>query len=402
MRAVARAQDARLGRWLGRVGWYGPGVLSFVPPIRHRRDSDAIAATQRQDAIAATVVRTGAAAASRSSNCSTAARSPRASRRSRWKKSRSSSRRSTPSRTTAPGRCLLIHGSEAASLHVFESRRWRDGPATVYSLHGGGVSRTRRRAATRLDSPRRTVRDHAHATAALPQATTTAGAPSARARRWRRSRPPASSSGSGTRARPSSGSTPSLRRPRLLLSWLTTTTTRPTPWRPVWKWIRVDGVNFAVHAGGVGPVARRRPRRGLGPLGAHAADVVASHRSGRPRGSLAVAPSRPGVLSFFRGGVPVTERSQGRGLRAWGLLDPINTPSPRQSYSHRGPRGAATRGRAVRRHARARRSFAASAFQLRGVIARLLPPRRYSVERILAACSPRLPGRDGFAAGGKA
>ena len=29
MRAVARAQDARLGRWLGRVGWYGPGVLSF-------------------------------------------------------------------------------------------------------------------------------------------------------------------------------------------------------------------------------------------------------------------------------------------------------------------------------------------------------------------------------------
>lgn len=38
MRAVARAQDARLGRWLGRVGWYGPGVLSFVPPTRHRRD----------------------------------------------------------------------------------------------------------------------------------------------------------------------------------------------------------------------------------------------------------------------------------------------------------------------------------------------------------------------------
>ena len=113
---------------------------------------------------------------------------------------------------------------------------------------------------------------------------------------------------------------------------------------------------------GVGPVARRRPRRGLGPLGAHAADVVASHRSGRPRGSLAVAPSRPGVLSFFRGGVPVTERSQGRGLRAWGLLDPINTPSPRQSYSHRGPRRAAARGRAVRRHARARRSFPASAF----------------------------------------
>ena len=70
-----------------------------------------------------------------------------------------------------------------------------------------------------------------HATAALPQATTTAGAPSARARRWRRSRRPASSSGSGTRARPSSGSTPSLRRPRLLLSWLTTTTTTPTPWR---------------------------------------------------------------------------------------------------------------------------------------------------------------------------
>ena len=31
--------------------------------------------------------------------------------------------------------------------------------------------------------------------------------------------------------------------------------------------------------------ARRGPRRGLGPLGAHAADVVASHRSGRPRGS---------------------------------------------------------------------------------------------------------------------
>ena len=46
MRAVARAQDARLGRWLGRVGWYGPGVLSFVPPIRHHRDSDAIAATR--------------------------------------------------------------------------------------------------------------------------------------------------------------------------------------------------------------------------------------------------------------------------------------------------------------------------------------------------------------------
>ena len=81
-----------------------------------------------QYAIAATVVRTGAAAASRSSNCSTAARSPRASRRSRWKKSRSSSRRSTPSRTTAPGRCLLIHGSEAASLHVFGSRRWRRRP----------------------------------------------------------------------------------------------------------------------------------------------------------------------------------------------------------------------------------------------------------------------------------
>ena len=38
MRAVARAQDARLGRWLGRVGWYCPGVLSFIPPIRHRRD----------------------------------------------------------------------------------------------------------------------------------------------------------------------------------------------------------------------------------------------------------------------------------------------------------------------------------------------------------------------------
>ena len=46
MRAVARAQDARLGRWLGRVGWYCPGVLSFVPPIRHRSDSDAIAATR--------------------------------------------------------------------------------------------------------------------------------------------------------------------------------------------------------------------------------------------------------------------------------------------------------------------------------------------------------------------
>ena len=106
-----------------------------------------------------------------------------------------------------------------------------DGPATVSSLHGGGVSRTRRRAATRLDSPRRTVRDHAHATAALPQATTTAGARSAHVMRWRRSRPPASSSGSGTRARPSSGSTPSLRRPRLLPSWLTTTTTTPTPWR---------------------------------------------------------------------------------------------------------------------------------------------------------------------------
>ena len=29
MRAVARAQDARLGRWLGRVGWYCPGVLLF-------------------------------------------------------------------------------------------------------------------------------------------------------------------------------------------------------------------------------------------------------------------------------------------------------------------------------------------------------------------------------------
>ena len=69
------------------------------------------------------------------------------------------------------------------------------------------------------------------ATAALPQATTTAGAPSARARRWRRSRPPASSSGSGTRARPSSGSTPSRRRPRLLPSRSTTTTTTPTPWR---------------------------------------------------------------------------------------------------------------------------------------------------------------------------
>ena len=39
MRAVARAQDARLGRWLGRVGWYCPGVLSFTPPRRHRRDS---------------------------------------------------------------------------------------------------------------------------------------------------------------------------------------------------------------------------------------------------------------------------------------------------------------------------------------------------------------------------
>ena len=39
MRAVARAQDARLGRWLGRVGWYCPGVLSFTPQRRHRRDS---------------------------------------------------------------------------------------------------------------------------------------------------------------------------------------------------------------------------------------------------------------------------------------------------------------------------------------------------------------------------
>ena len=29
MRAVARAQDARLGRWLGRVGWYCPGVFLF-------------------------------------------------------------------------------------------------------------------------------------------------------------------------------------------------------------------------------------------------------------------------------------------------------------------------------------------------------------------------------------
>ena len=61
---------------------------------------------------------------------------------------------------------------------------------------------------------------------------------------------------------------------------------------------RVDGVNFAVPPGGVGPVARRRPRRGLGPLGAHAADVVASHRSDVPE-DPAVAPSRPGVLSFF-------------------------------------------------------------------------------------------------------
>ena len=41
MRAVARARDARLGRWLGRVGWYCPGVLSFVPPA-----ADAIAATR--------------------------------------------------------------------------------------------------------------------------------------------------------------------------------------------------------------------------------------------------------------------------------------------------------------------------------------------------------------------
>ena len=216
------------------------------------------------------------------------------------------------------------------------------------------VSRTCRSAATRLDSPRRTVRDHAHATAALPQATTTAGAPSARARRWRRSRPPASSSGSGTRVRPSSGSTPSLRRPRLLPSRSTTTRTTPTQWRPVWKSIRVDGVNFAVHTGGVGPVARRRPRRGLGPLGAHAADVVASHRSRRPRGSLAVAPSRPGVLSFFRGGVPVTERSQGRGLgRGFCLRRPVllpdkyaiaatviltQGPSPRCGARARGPR----------------------------------------------------------------
>ena len=29
MRAVARSQDARLGRWLGRVGWDCPGVLLF-------------------------------------------------------------------------------------------------------------------------------------------------------------------------------------------------------------------------------------------------------------------------------------------------------------------------------------------------------------------------------------
>ena len=104
---------------------------------------------------------------------------------------------------------------------------------------------------------------------------------------------------------------------------------------------------------GVGPVARRRPRRGLGPLGAHAADVVASHRSGRPRGSLAVAPSRPGVLSFFRGGVPVTERSQGRGLgRGFCLRRPVlllheyaiaatviltQGPSPRCGARARGP-----------------------------------------------------------------
>ena len=82
MRAVARAQDARLGRWLGRVGWHGPGVLSFVPPIRHRRDSDAIAATRTPSPRLGTPSPrrscAQAAAASRSSNCSTAARSPRA------------------------------------------------------------------------------------------------------------------------------------------------------------------------------------------------------------------------------------------------------------------------------------------------------------------------------------
>ena len=137
---------------------------------------------------------------------------------------------------------------------------------------------------------------------------------------------------------------------------------------------------------GVGPVARRRPRRGLGPLGAHAADVVASHRSRRPRGSLAVAPSRPGVLSFFRVPAMVIPRAG-----PWAYFEAARPlphkyaiaatviltqgPSPRCGARARGP------------PARSRSTVLPGVcfFQRRGVIARLLPPRRYSVERILAS-----------------
>ena len=108
-------------------------------------------------------------------------------------------------------------------MRVFESRRWRRRPGDCLF-----VARQRARtAAPRADSPRRTVQDHAYDAAALPQATTTAGAPSARARREpaRRRRRRRRLRG----ARVSSGSTPHRRRPRIFLS--TTPTTTPTPWR---------------------------------------------------------------------------------------------------------------------------------------------------------------------------
>ena len=277
MRAVARAQDARLGRWLGRVGWYCPGVLSFVPPIRHRHDSDAIAATRTpsprlgrhrcdSDAISATARRNTSSSGSGSRSRGGSRVLPR-----RLVVATASFLAdpaaepvgvigahgpsfTPPIRHRRDGRAhrgrgrlalieLLNGGALAASLAalaveeepqlkpaehavahygagaLFADPRFRGG--VLARLRVASMASTARRLSLRSTaeaSLERAAAPRLDAAAALPQATTTAGAPSARARRWRRSRPPASSSGSGTRARPSSGSTPSLRRPRLLLS----------------------------------------------------------------------------------------------------------------------------------------------------------------------------------------
>ena len=75
---------------------------------------------------------------------------------------------------------------------------------------------------------------------------------------------------------------------------------------------------------GVGAVARRRPGRGLGPVGRrHASEA-------RSTCSLSTT-ARPLPHQY--------------------AIAATRTPSARQSYSHRGPRRAAARGRAVRRHA---------------------------------------------------